>query len=185
MFNTILSWALYIAIRFFRSFEFLIGIIVSQLNVSWKDNSLYRILRNPVICIVTIILMIVGVSIARFIGVPKEYMLYNWIALPCFISLLFSLGYYKFWTLQDSKILHYLSELSFSLFLAQIIAVWYIVKYFFDLISYHSNIANIFLSAIICFCIANLFHFCIEKPSTKYLKTKLLNKWFHFCLCKT
>lgn len=101
-------------------------------------------------------------------------MLYSWIALPCFISLLVSLGYLKFEKLQDPKTIQYLSALSFAIFLSQIIAVWYAVKFAMEYIECDSNKVKILVTATICFCIANFFHFCIEKPSAKFLKAIFL-----------
>ena len=160
---------------FFRVLEFSIGVLVCQMNM--KEDSKCKIilfLRKPAICILTIITLLIGVSVAFYIGIPADFMLYNWIALPCFISLLVSLGYLEFKRLQNSKTIQYLSALSFSIFLSQIIAVWYIIKYAMEYIGCESNIVKILSSAIICFTIANFFHYCVEIPSTKYLKSKFL-----------
>lgn len=160
---------------FFRLFEFTIGILLCQMNViEQAENKLIKILRNPYVCIATIGLLLAGVSIAHKIGIPGDFMLYNWVALPCFISLLVSLGYIKFERLQDSKTIQYLSALSYSIFLSQLIAVWHSVRIAMSYIGCDSNVVNILVSATICFCIANIFHYVIEKPSTKYLKSKLL-----------
>lgn len=162
---------------FFRLLEFSIGMLVCQLNVNQQtDNKIVQFLRKPIICILSIIMLIAGVSVAYHIGVPADFMLYSWIALPCFVSLLVSLGYIRFEKLQGSKTIQYLSNLSFSIFLSQIIAVWYAVKYILEYWGNENNTIKILISAIICFCIANFFHFCIEKPSAKYLKTRYLNK---------
>lgn len=160
---------------FFRVLEFSIGVLVCQMNMK-EDNKckIILFLRKPEICILTIITLLVGVSIAFYIGIPADFMLYNWIALPCFISLLVSLGYLEFKRLQNSKTIQYLSALSFSIFLSQIIAVWYIIKYAMEYIGCESNIVKILSSAIICFTIANFFHYCVEIPSTKYLKSKFM-----------
>ena len=160
---------------FFRVLEFSIGVLVCQMNMK-EDNKckIILFLRKPAICILTIITLLVGVSIAFYIGIPADFMLYNWIALPCFISLLVSLGYLEFKRLQNSKTIQYLSALSFSIFLSQIIAVWYIIKYTMEYIGCESNIVKILSSAIICFTIANFFHYCVEIPSTKYLISKFL-----------
>ena len=160
---------------FFRMFEFSIGILVCQMNLQQSTTTkIIRILRNPSVCITTFILLVGGVSIAHKIGIPGDFILYNWVALPCFISLLVSLGYIKFEKLQGSKTIQYLSALSFSIFLSQLIVVWHSVKITMAYIGCESNVANIVVSATICFCLANLFHFCIEEPSAKYLKAKLL-----------
>lgn len=61
----------YIAIHFFRVLEFSIGVLVSQMNLrSETDNKLILFLRKPYICILTVISLIVGISIAYHIGIP-------------------------------------------------------------------------------------------------------------------
>lgn len=159
---------------FFRILEFTIGVLVSQMNLrADTNNQLILILRKPLMSILTVICLIAGVSIAYYIGIPHDFMLYNWVALPCFISLLVSLGYINF---RPTKFVQYMSNISFSIFLSQLIVVWYGVKYILSYIGCDSNIAKIFTSAAVCFGIANFLHFCIEKPATKYLKTKFVNK---------
>lgn len=158
---------------FFRVFEFTIGILVCQMNIISKTNiKLIRILRTPMACILSIVMLIIGVSIAVKLGIPGGYMFYSWIALPCFISLLISLGYLKFERLQGSKCIEYMSALSYSIFLSQMLAVWHSIRIVMEYLGCSSNIANILLSATICFGIANLFHYLIEIPSSKYLKAK-------------
>lgn len=160
---------------FFRLFEFSIGMLVCQVNErEGAPNLIVKTLRSPFACIFTISVLIVGVRVALRIGVPADFMLYNWIALPCFVSLLFSLGHIKLISLQGSTIVRYFSALSYSLFLSQLLIVWTIVKDAMDIIGFNSNIANILLSATICFTIANVLHYFIEKPSTRYLKNRLL-----------
>lgn len=165
---------------FFRSLEFAIGILVCQMNIKHvTDSRLIRFFRKPWVCLSSVILLILGVSIAQYLHIPGYYMLYSWVALPCFISLLFSLGYIRFKKLQDSKTIHYLSALSFAFFLSQLGVVWYIVFLLTDTLRLDesiSNILNISLSFLLCFCIANVFYFLVERPSTKYLKAKLFEK---------
>lgn len=158
---------------FFRLLEFIIGILVSQMNVQPQTNNrIISILRKPLSCVVTIICLVGGVSVAYYIGIPHIYMLYSWIALPCFISLLISLGYIKF---RSNRFVLYMSNISFSIFLSQLLIVWSGVKYILELVGCESNTAKILLSATICFGIANFFHYCIEKPSAKYFKSKFVN----------
>lgn len=159
---------------FFRVLEFTIGILISQMNLR-RDTGykLILLLRKPLMCILTAICLILGVSIAYYIGIPHDFMLYNWVALPCFISLLVSLGYINF---RPTKFVQYMSNISFSIFLSQLIVVWYGVKYILTYLGCDSNIAKILVSAAVCFGFANFLHFCIEKPATKYLKIKFVNK---------
>lgn len=145
--------------------------LVCQMNmIRETQNKLIILMRRPIICIFSIIALISGVSIVHYHGVADDYMIYSWIALPCFISLLVSLGFLEFKCLQKSRTIRYLSALSFSIFLSQIIAVWSSVKFALGYFGCDSNVAKILISAIICFCIANFFHFCIEKPSSEFLR---------------
>lgn len=159
---------------FMRMFEFTIGMMVSQLNMNNAVNKFFGLLRMPIVCVLTVISLVFGVSVAYHIGIPHDYMLYSWIALPCFISLLFSLGSIKFVRFQDSKVIRYLSALSFAIFLSQLIVVWKVIKHVFECLGIENNIMNILVSALVCFCIANFLHYCVEKPCARYLKEKLL-----------
>lgn len=160
---------------FFRIFEFSIGMLISQVIMGLETKiKIIKIFKSNVTCFLSIVVLIFGVSIAFKKGIPADFMLYNWISLPCFISLLTSLGYLKFQRLQNSKIVQYLSSLSYSLFLSQLLIVWKIVKDTMNILGINSNIANILFSAMICFIFANILHFFIEKPSSRYLKTRFL-----------
>lgn len=159
---------------FFRALEFTIGILVSQLNNSIKPCKLILFLRNPIICIMSIVVLVVGVTVARRLDIPGDYMLYSWVALPCFISLMVSFGSYRLDGLQRSKIISYLSDLSFCLFLGQVLYVWYAVKFFLEFVGCEANILKIILSFILVFILANVLHYWVEVPSTNYLKQRLL-----------
>ncbi len=159
---------------FFRALEFSIGILVLQLNIYYSPSKLINFLRRPFICIVSLLVLFVGVTGARMYNVPADYMLYNWVALPCFVSLMVPLGSYNFKKLLNSKFIKYLSELSFCIFLGQIIYVWYVVKYALQYIGCEANIMKILISFMIVFCIANVLHYFVEVPSAKYLKQKYL-----------
>ena len=159
---------------FFRILEFTIGIVVAQLNTSMTKSRIISLLQSSASCILTIFILVSGVTIAYHIDIPHDYMLYSWVALPCFVSLLFSLGSLHFDRLQNSKVIKYLSALSFALFLSQLSVVWHFVNRAFAMNNIHSNIANIILAALICFFIANVLYYCIEKPSKKLLSDYFL-----------
>lgn len=160
---------------FFRALEFTIGILVSQLNISMYPCKLICYIRKPIVCIASIFILVAGISVTRMMNVvPRDYMLYSWIALPCFISLLVSLGSYNFPKLQNSKVIKYLSELSFCIFLGQIRYVWYGVKYAFEYAGIESNLMKILVSFTIVLCIASVLHSCVEMPSSKYLRDRFI-----------
>ena len=161
---------------FFRALEFTIGVLVSQLNTSSCPCKLIIILRKPYMCVISLVVLIVGVTVAKMNHIPADYMLYSWVALPCFVSLTVSLGNYDFRKIQKSKIIKYLSELSFCLFLGQIIYVWGVVKFTLEQIGIEANIVKVLFSFLIVFIIANILHYFVEVPSSKYLKQKFIAK---------
>jgi len=158
---------------FFRALEFFIGILVSQLNTTFTLNKYIIFTRKPFICIISIAVLILGVSVARMINVPGDYMLYSWVALPCFVSIMVSLGSYNLKKIQGSKIVKYLSEISFCIFLGQIIYVWNVAKYALDYVGCEANIVKVLVSFTIVFCIANALHYLVELPFSNYLKQKI------------
>jgi peptidoglycan/LPS O-acetylase OafA/YrhL len=159
---------------FFRTLEFSIGILVSQMNITNSPCKLIVFLRKPIVCVVSLVSLFVGVTVARMMNIPADYMMYSWVALPCFASLMVSLGSYNFGKLQKSKIIKYWSELSFCIFLGQIIYVWYFVKYALQYVGYEANILKILLSFTIVFCIANVLNYLVKIPSSKYLKQRFI-----------
>lgn len=159
---------------FFRALEFSIGLLVCQLNTTSNPNKLIRFMRKPFVGIMSLVGLIGGVTVARMMNIPGDFMLYSWVALPCFVSMMVFLGIYNFRRLQNSKVVKYLSELSFCLFLGQIIYVWGIVKYAFEYVGIESNVMKILVSFIIIFSIANALHYFVEIPSAKYLKQRLI-----------
>lgn len=159
---------------FFRALEFTIGILVSQLNTESNPCKTIVIIRNPFICFMSIVSLIVGVTVAKQKNLPGDYMLYNLVALPCFVSLMISLGRYQLRRLQNSKIVQYLSEVSFCIFLGQIIYVWDVVKISLDYVGCDENIVKILASFTIVFIIANILHYLVELPSSKYLKQRFV-----------
>lgn len=165
---------------FFRMLEFIIGILVCQMNMKYDTiDKFTQFLRQPWVCFLSVIALVLCVSVAQYIHVPGHYMLYSWIALPCFVSLLFSLGHIRFEKLQGSKTIHYLSAISFSFFLSQQLIVWNTVSFLTIKLELDGDVANIFnilLSLSLCFGIANMYYYLVEKPSTKYLKAKLFCK---------
>ena len=144
------------------------------MNNSSNPCKFFVTLRSPYLCMMSIIFLVLGVSIARMINIPSDYMLYSWVALPCFVSLMVSLGSYNLCKWQNSKIIKYLSEMSFCIFLAQIIYIWPIVKKALGYVGNESNILKIVLSFLVVFCFANVLHYFVEIPSSKYLKQRFL-----------
>lgn len=136
---------------FFRMLEFIIGVIIASILAENKNNSfLSKILLNKIAIIIELIILIIGITMAYKLGIsPGNYMLYSWIALPIFCLMLPALAYTEWGFLDDSKIIRYMSKLSYAYFFAQFF-VWSMIKY----MAIENNILRIICVNAFCFCIA-------------------------------
>ena len=121
-----------------------------------------------------IIFLILGVTLAVSIGIPYDFMLYNWIALPSFSVIILILGSMSLEKMSHSKMLNYLSSISFTFFLCQVLPLWGICRRIVEHLNLTNNGLKIIISFAICFVGAILIHELIEKPSVKILRKKLL-----------
>lgn len=159
---------------FYRLLEFSIGIILAQINYSAKENKVFVFMRSKITLICVVVLLIVLISIAIRYGMPADYMLLNWIALPCFSVILLASGSISFPSLSNNKVLQYLSSISFTFFLCQVLPLWIVSQKVCSLLGSNSNLIKILVSFIFCILGAVIIHECIEKPASKFLKEKLL-----------
>lgn len=156
-----------------RAMEFMIGIILANLN-QHSTNKILNIFQTRYALFISVIILFVGVSLAWYLGIGKGfYMLYSWIALPTFIVILLSLGKLSFPDIQNSKVILYLSEISYVFFMAQFF-VWPICRLVFKTTGFEGNLFKILFSLSVCFIISICMHELFEKPTTKFLKCKLL-----------
>ena len=159
---------------FFRMLEFIIGAILGLLNHSSnREGAVLKVLRTWYSSFAFFLILIIGITIAKRIGLPMDYMLYNWIALPCFIGLILSLGYIK---MHGYAMTLYLSKITYAFFMVQVLP-------FFDFFSkgisngyMSSNIIRIFLPFTCCLLFAIILHEVIEKPIGAYLINKYIAK---------
>ena len=129
---------------------------------------------NHTSLILSVILLVLCITLAKHFYISDDYMLFNWVALPCFIVIFFNLGTLKMKTLQESRLLRYLSGISFTFFLCQVLPLWTISNFLCNIIGNDNNLTKIIISLSVCFIGAIIIHEIIEKPSSKYLKRKLL-----------
>lgn len=158
---------------FFRILEFFIGVLVFQLNNSKTEHKLKSFARKPVVCITISIFLIVGISVAVSLGIPRDFMLYSWIALPCFILQLFALGNMRIVALENNSVIKFLSSISFAFFLSQQTYMWKLVELFLYFIKTDTNFMRIICSLSVCLVGAIVLHYAVELPSKKYLLIKL------------
>lgn len=123
----------------------------------------------------SVIFLLVGVSILVPI-IPNNYMLFNWIALPCWAILIMALGNKDIPSMQKSHSISYMSSISYTFFLAQMLALWPICKTIIKFVGIDGNIIRICLSLLMCTIISVLLHELIEVKAMKYLNNKYLKQ---------
>lgn len=159
---------------FYRLIEFLIGIIIAQLNTMTVKNRCLSLVRKPISCFMAIVLLVLSVSMGRRYGLPVDYMLFNIAAVPCFMVIMMSLGSMKFEFIKNPRFLLYLSGIVFAFYLCQILPIWGVSRYLCGLIDVESNVLRILVSFSVCFVGAITLHHVVEKPIAAFLKKKLL-----------
>ena len=161
---------------FYRLLEFMIGVILAHIVSSGvKSKSLIGLI-NPFSLIIAVFLMIFSISVFRHFFSINDFMLYNWIALPCFIVIIVNLAFIPFKSIQHSRLINYLSSIAFAFFLCQVLPLWSVSKFVCNCLCSDNNLLKIVISLAICLLGAIIIHEMIEKTASKYLKTKLLKK---------
>lgn len=156
---------------FYRLLEFSIGVLLAQIN-EISDSRFLNILRTKSALLFVTVLFVILILMARHIGVPPHYMLFNWIAVPCFGGIILALGKIPFSNIANNKVILYLSSISFAFFLCQVLPLWAISNGICELMGTNSNLIMIVVSLSICTMGAILIYECVEQPLSKVLKKK-------------
>lgn len=154
---------------FFRLLEFTLGILLFVVNNNIRYKGVIADSSKKIILVVVLVAMIIGVSIGDKLIAPRDYMLMNWVVLPCFIVMFFLFANIQSWHWGDSWIIGYGSSLSYAFFLSQfwtwtvsIVVVKYVIRI-------DTNIVRILVSLACCITISILLHELVEKTAKKYL----------------
>ena len=146
-------------------------IFIKDININY-DNKVLMLLRSDLCLISTILVMIIGVSYVVHIRDIQDYMLLNLLVLPCFIVLLFKLGYHKM-PRYKSFIIAYLSKLSYAFFLVHFFC-WKFGKWFVSIIGYDQNWIRIILTFLFCIVSSTILYEVVQKPIVKLVNSKLI-----------
>lgn len=161
---------------FFRLLEFLIGIILAAMKVDFSESKFVKKILCSWWMITGVgLLMIAAVSVAVKLNIGLgNYMLYSWICLPCFMLILIGLSGVESRLLEKSKVLKWLSSITYVFFLAQLFSNS-VSKKIINLAGIDSNIIKIFLGWGVCFAIAmilRLIEIRIKKFHTRTISDK-------------
>ncbi|MCL4101208.1 acyltransferase [Fibrobacter sp. HC4] len=156
---------------FYRGLEFTIGVMLCSLrNDAIADK--FKFLQQWKFFAAEFLLYAVAVTAALKIGIPGNYMLFDFIALPAFAAMLWSLSGVKSEALENSKILQFACKISYAFFLAQSFC-WIPVFKFQELTGINNGFLNFAISFIVCILVSAAMHILVERPATKKL-TKIL-----------
>ena len=160
---------------FFRGLEFFIGILLASCKEELEKIKFLRFFMQWRWYIFELIILIVSVTYAVEMDFAVgNYMTYDMICLPIFMMMIFTLSGVSSERLEKSKVLQYMSNISYVFFLAQFFAFeisWLVIKGF----NWWHNLGNIWLSIVICIVVAILLHEFVEKPLKK-ICTLWINK---------
>lgn len=161
---------------FFRILEFLIGVLLASCKEKIELHPPMRYLQKWSALVWETVLLILAVSVAvdRNLAV-NDYMMYSWIALPIFILMFISLAGITSETLEKSKVIKYLSSLTYLFFLSQFFT-WPLVKSIMLKMECNNSFISFILSFCICSVITTLLHELVEVPLTNYLSQRCLSK---------
>lgn len=155
----------------FRTMEFFIGVLLARCKISEKTKAL---LCNWYVFVIESIILLAGISIAYKIGIPQDYMLYSWIALPCFVAMIITLSGINNNRIMESQVVSYACKISYMFFLVQFYA-WQLTKIILSSLGLlEINVMRILLSFVLCVIITIVFYECGEKPLKKIFKRVLI-----------
>lgn len=155
---------------FYRIVEFACGLLVADINMECNNNVL-KVLRNWVMLICSVFVLIAGVSIMQHYLHYEDYMRYNVIVLPCFITMLFGLGALKMPILERTKVVSYLGKISYAFFLVQFFA-WSVSRWVVDNMDYSHNWFKIVVSFTFCALASIMAYEIIQKPIVKFVNKR-------------
>ena len=155
---------------FYRLLEFWIGVILAQIISSGYKSS---VLVNPISLFVSIFIMVFSISMVRRFY-PMDPLLSNWIALPCFVVIIFNLALMPFKSIQHSNMIKYLSGIAFTFYLFQVLPLWRsVIRFICASFDSDNNLLKVATSFTFCLVGAIIIHEIVEKPASKYLKRVL------------
>ncbi|MCQ2336027.1 MAG: acyltransferase [Paludibacteraceae bacterium] len=154
---------------FYRFVEFFVGVIIADLNISVVDNKTINVFRNKLFMIFSSLIIVVAVSLIQHKFDINDFMILNWVVLPGFSIMLFSLGKISIPLLQNSKTIRYLSDMSYAFFLSQFF-VWPFSRFFVEYIGYDSNIIRVVVSLVLCTFLSIILYELVQVRLVGWIK---------------
>ena len=168
-----------------RSAEFMIGVVFSELVVSYvaykqlsdkpkKDRYILPsgLLRNP--WVVMSILLVISVVLAVLCHAGLKATVFQYLVIPVILLLLVASVYLRCESLENSSILSMVSGMTYQFFLMQLF-LWNLTAWVFEVFRMAgSNTERICVSLILCTVVSLLIWKFYDKPVKNLLKKRLL-----------
>lgn len=152
---------------FYRIVEFACGMLLADINMTCNSKFL-NALRSWWVLIITIAVLLVGISFMQSHSHFEDYMQLNVLALPCYILMLFSLGNIEIPFIEKSKVIPYLSKISYAFFLAQFFC-WKTGKHFIKAIDYDQNWVRVLYAFAFCIAASIFMYEIVHKPIRNFV----------------
>lgn len=159
---------------FYRILEFSAGLLVADVNKR-SDGRIVNILRSWGVLFGVSITMLVSIALIQYFCHIRDYMIWNWVVLPCFVIMLFSMGSKNVKWLEQSRLLRYASSLSYAFFLFQPF-VWKAGRFIVRQTGYDHNWFRISFSFVLCTVISMLMYEIVQKRFVGYFKMRFSRK---------
>lgn len=148
---------------FFRILEFFIGILLASLKEKIEINPKSKFLMSGKAILLESTILILSVTLAVksniFIG---NYMMYNWIALPMFITLLISTSAIPERKKMDDELIKFLCKRTHAFWLAQFFT-WSTTRSILNFINLDDNWARIVVAVFVNVVYTFILHDVVEK----------------------
>lgn len=154
---------------FYRIIEFTIGLLVADINTT--NYKLISFLRSYWVLAIICIVFLASVSVVNHFYHIKDFMIYNWIALPCFVIMLCSMGSTRVAWLEQSRLLSYASKISYAFFLFQPF-VWKVGRWLVKHTGYDNNWLRISFAFSSCVVVSVLMYEIVQKRIVGYIRKR-------------
>ncbi|MED9724543.1 acyltransferase [Escherichia marmotae] len=151
--------------------EFIFGMITCELYLNTKRNEPYVFLKNTTkpFFIISMAFFLLSISRGDIPHGPLD------IGIPCFLLLLSFVSYERHYGLKQSKILSFLGDISYPLYLVHLVVSGYMydIKKIFPYYAELHGFSRLLFLLLTSFALAYVIHLCIEKPASKIARVAL------------
>lgn len=154
---------------FFRLLEFISGVILAQVQLNGWSKSYFKTKTSSLVFMISIIVLIIGVSVNDAFKMHIQSLF----VVPCFLVIVHYLGgCNKRTNWGNTKLIRFLSDMSFSFFVCQLL-VWNPIKYLLLVTGDLPNVFKVVLSFVMCLVISVIIHMLVERRLHQIISNRI------------